>query len=212
MFVEEAIWIARRIATILHKVNTVLDVGSSTYIYRTVDQPHVGALFRLLKSLGKRVYYMDIKDGEGVDIVCDVTDRQCIENILRDYGSFDLVIAANLLEHVKDIKATIENLSKLTSKFLIITVPRIYFYHPDPIDNLFRPKCEKLKEVLMKYGFAPVCCEEIRIRYPYLRKRLIYALATINLILQGQSQPAIINFKALFSKWIQTCALFVKVV
>ena len=44
MFVEEAIWIARRIATILHKVNTVLDVGSSTYIYRTVVQPHVGAL------------------------------------------------------------------------------------------------------------------------------------------------------------------------
>lgn len=84
---------------------------------------------------------MDAKSGEGIDVVMDATE------LYRLNMTFDLVLCFNLLEHLSNIPMVITGLKKVARNggYLLITVPRRYPYHPDPIDNFLRPRCKTLK-------------------------------------------------------------------
>jgi hypothetical protein len=87
------------------------------------------------------VINIDIKAEEGVDYCLDFNNKDdFIEiNNLKP----NLILASNLLEHLPDLAASLNKLCLLAKKnksALILTGPVKYPYHPDPIDNLFRPQ------------------------------------------------------------------------
>jgi SAM-dependent methyltransferase len=143
---EEATWIAARIAALhLGSEANVIDVGSSSERTRTVYQPYIG--YELFSPLAKRavnVIHVDARADEGVDVVADVTKPKHLPD--RLVASGDLVLCANLLEHVTDRATVLSNLHALTRPGgrLIVTVPHRYPYHPDPIDTGFRPSPSEL--------------------------------------------------------------------
>jgi SAM-dependent methyltransferase len=148
MFYEEAIWIKDTIKCLdLSKQSKILDLGSSTLRYRTVEQPYIDKIiFKPLKQKGFSITYADIKKAKGVDICID------IEKKLELPIKFNLLICASLLEHIKDRKTAIKNIIRLVTKngFLIVTVPYVYRYHEDPIDTMFRPSNKELEHLFSK--------------------------------------------------------------
>jgi SAM-dependent methyltransferase len=143
MLKEEAKFIGNEIKIILKekKIKSVLDIGSSTLEFRTITQPFIQQeIFDLLERNRINVIHLDQKKAKGVDLVCDIDKLNNLEE------KYDLVLCFNLLEHVKNPKETIKNIERLVEKkgTLIITVPYCYPYHPDPIDNLFRPRPQEL--------------------------------------------------------------------
>ena len=71
------------------------------------------------------------------------------------------------LEHVTDPELVRARLRELTAPagLLVITVPRVYPYHPDPIDTMFRPNDEELRS-LVADGFETVASTVIEIENP----------------------------------------------
>ncbi len=167
MFKEESLWIKNVIGEILGEINTVADVGSSTSDFRTKIQPFIDKnIFKALREDGKIIYYIDIKKEEGVDIICD------IENIDKIGRKFDLVICSNVLEHTNNIKKIINNLKTTVNDngYLLVTTPHHYFYHPDPIDTMYRPTNKQLEDLFPE--FKPISSEIIKINKFYFKKRL----------------------------------------
>jgi len=125
-----------------------LNIGSSTEVFRTRSQPHIeGLLFGPLRKSGVRVLHCDMKADPGVDLVGDVLDP-AFQSELRDIGA-QLLICSNLLEHLVDPKAFASACASLVAPggHALFTVPSDYPYHPDPIDNMFRPTPQQLAEL-----------------------------------------------------------------
>ena len=127
--------------------STLLNIGSSTAEVRNQLQPYVGGLLLLLKSRKISVINIDIKEEEGVDYCLDFNNND--DFIKINNLKPDLILASNLLEHLPDLAVSLNKLCLLAKKnqsALIITGPVKYPYHPDPIDNLFRP--QSIEEIL----------------------------------------------------------------
>ena len=162
MLREESIWIREVLKEVdLSSVKDILDIGSSTKEFRTEIQPHIDEnVFKPLREQGKSIYYLDQKKSDGVDLVYDLERVQAV-----DIGKqFDLVICCNLLEHVRKPGELAALLIDLTSKngFLLITVPRAYRHHADPIDTMFRPSVKEL--LLMFPGLKVIREAVVRVR------------------------------------------------
>ena len=72
---------------------------------------------------------LDITEGRNVDIVSsDLYDYPFKDN------EFDLVISANVLEHVEDIYRFVREMSRLTKEWFYLIVPNSVPYHAYPID------------------------------------------------------------------------------
>lgn len=171
MFEEESLYIRACLAKICEKekVNSVLDVGSSDLIFRSKKQPFIEKnIFFPLKRFGCCIYHLDAKSGEGIDIVMDAIELRHL-NI-----TFDLVLCFNLLEHVSNIPIVITGLGKVTRNggYLLITVPKRYPYHADPIDNFFRPDCKTLENIF-KDNFIPILSKRIIINDLQIKPRLM---------------------------------------
>jgi hypothetical protein len=136
----EARWIAGRIAALGSACSPLLNVGSSTAEFRRTRQPHIETLvFEPLRSSGVEVVHTDIKLGEGVDIAGDVMDEHVRQQIRAARPR--AVLCSNLLEHVPQREALASAIRELVEPggYLIVTVPRSYPFHADPIDTGFRP-------------------------------------------------------------------------
>ena len=147
---EESLWIGEQIDIILKKkkINTCLDIGSSTLVFRTKIQPHIEQnIFKKLSKSRVKVVHMDQKKSPGVDLVLDINNLETINN------KYDLIILANVLEHVINPSIVLEKVNKIISPrgLLIITVPHKYVYHPDPIDTFFRPNISEMRFLLKDY-------------------------------------------------------------
>ncbi len=156
VFVDESLWIRAALERVpLETGMTVLDIGSSTQVFRTVIQPHIDRnVFDPLRRRGVSPLHLDARAEPGVDIVADVTRLDGVDR------SFDVVLCTNLLEHVVDRATTLHNVKRVVapSGLLLLTVPRRYPLHQDPIDTGFRPSAEALVELV---GWPEVLEQEV---------------------------------------------------
>jgi len=129
------------------KDSVILNIGSSTKYFRESSQPWVERyIFRPLRFLGCQVVNIDIKLDEGVDFVADIT-KDLDLNKLKAFNA-DIIMASNLLEHVEDLRSTCANITHLLGPetLLILTGPVKFPFHPDPIDNGWRPDELEIRE------------------------------------------------------------------
>ena len=108
-----------------------------------------GTVRPIVEALGPGSYLgIDIDTGPGVDVVCSL-DRAYVQ-----FGSFDLVICTEVLEHVVDWKPSLLALVDLVlpAGYLLITTRSPGFpYHPYPIDT-WRYTTEALTDAVQRLG------------------------------------------------------------
>lgn len=146
MLAAEARWIGERLRELdIGAGSTVLDVGSSSERFRCIVQPHIDyEIFRPLREAGVRIIHIDARPDEGVDVIADVTDPAAVPEELRESG--DLVISASMLEHIPERARAIAALRSLCRPGgrMIVTAPRRFPRHRDPVDTGFRPTADEL--------------------------------------------------------------------
>lgn len=133
----------------LQGTEMILNIGCQTLEFRETLQPWVGGLFENLESqLGLRAVHCDLFDNPGVHVVFDVMDPN-LDRILEPYEG-SVVMLSNLLEHVEDPQLVLASLKywMKSGQALLISGPTLFPYHPDPIDNMFRPNLTEIRRIL----------------------------------------------------------------
>jgi SAM-dependent methyltransferase len=137
-----------------------LNIGSSTEEFRKRVQPFIHEfVIGRLEQRGWRVVNCDMKAADGVDEVGDLMEPD-FRASLRRYDA-DLLLCSNLLEHVTSPPDLIAACADIVSPggYCLITVPRSYPYHPDPLDTMYRPSPTELAQLLPSWSV--VRAEEI---------------------------------------------------
>jgi hypothetical protein len=151
MLANEAQWVSRVLTSLPDEAFPLLNVGSQTSRFREVDQPCIDRdVFAPLRRADRRVVHTDLRDGEGIDVSGDLMDAAFRDHLVNDYG-IQSVVCCNVLEHVPDpllIGSTLAQFVAQRGGHLVVTVPRSFPYHPDPIDTMFRPSPAELAEML----------------------------------------------------------------
>jgi hypothetical protein len=147
MLIREAKKINEYIETSLSgKKGVAINIGSSTANFIEISQPYIKNL--VLNPLTKKfeIINVDIKNQKGVDLVADFTTTEGQRSITNLGGNLYLI--SNLLEHIPDYHLGIQSIIKLLNKddYLILSGPKSFPYHPDPIDNMFRPSTKILRK------------------------------------------------------------------
>lgn len=93
--------------------------------------------------------HLDGQAGEGIDVVADIASDGFDPSVI---GTFDLVLCTNLLEHVLHREQTIQYLFDLAAPnaYVVVTVPKKFPYHEDPIDTMYRPTPKQLGAALRR--------------------------------------------------------------
>lgn len=152
MLLEEAQWVGAKLNSLFYSGQVVLNLGSSTLKSRTELQPHMTKfIFEPLQVRGVQVLHADIVEDEGVDLVGDFTDPEFIATLKSQ--KFDGVLCCNLLEHLENRQLLIDSLTAIVpaSGVLLITVPKQYPYHLDPIDTMYRPNPAELSALFPEF-------------------------------------------------------------
>ena len=159
MFLEESLWIKNKLQSLdLSDIDTILDIGSSSLHYRTVEQPYIEKnVFFPLKQKGCKVIHLDCKKEDGVDIVCN------IKNLSKLKQEYRVILCTNLLEHTEDRNKVIEDIIGLVKKggYVLATVPYDFVYHKDPVDTMFRPSNKELEEAFSNFDMSVIASEII---------------------------------------------------
>lgn len=146
MLLKEAEWISNYLKSNAGgSAQRILNIGSSTAAFRQEKQPFIHDLiFAPLEARGATVWHVDIKDAPGVDIVADVSDEADLRRL--EALNADCVFCFNLLEHLTDPAAFCARLERLAAPgcAFMVSVPRSYPYHRDPIDTMFRPTPQEI--------------------------------------------------------------------
>lgn len=152
MLIQESYWFKATIEKYINPGSLVIIIGSSTKTFREKIQPHIYEnIYRPLEIKKCKIINVDLKKDEGVDLSGDITDPVFLSQ-LRNIEA-DVVICSNLLEHILKRKDFIDSLSALIKENgkLIVSVPRSYPYHSDPIDTLYRPNIEQLSKEFIDF-------------------------------------------------------------
>jgi hypothetical protein len=147
MLVKEAKKINEYIETFLkEKKGIAINIGSSTADFIDISQPYIRNLVLQPLSLHFKILNIDIKNQKGVDLVADFTTPEGQKSIASLNGNLYLI--SNLLEHIPDYNLGIKSIVELlkTGDVLILSGPKSFPYHPDPIDNMFRPSIKELQK------------------------------------------------------------------
>lgn len=160
MLKNEAAWLSRHLAAVpVEQLSPLLSIGSGSAASRA-RQPWIEQLvFAPLARRGVEVLHHEHEPAPGVDVAGDLRDPAFVET-LRDLGARS-VLCANVLEHVEDPLALAAAIGDLVASggHVVVTVPRRYPYHPDPIDTMLRPSVAEL--AAMFRGFRLVAGEEV---------------------------------------------------
>lgn len=146
MLISEARWLGERLRSLPHDdLFPLLNVGSSTQDFRERVQPHIHAhVFGPLEARGGRVWHVDLKDAPGVDLVGDLLDLSFLARLrgLRIRS----VLVSNLFEHITDRELIAAALLQIVAPggYIIVSGPRAYPHHADPIDTMFRPTPDEM--------------------------------------------------------------------
>lgn len=149
MLKEEAVWIGRQLRQFNpDALSPMCNLGSSTLHFRTAVQPYIDKeLFAPAREAGLEVIHVDLKAASGVDIVGDYLDSALVAKLRK--REFRSVMCCNLLEHVKDRQKLVDLVTSLVQPggIIIVSVPNFFPYHEDPIDTLFRPDLDEVKDL-----------------------------------------------------------------
>jgi hypothetical protein len=144
----EAAWIGAVLRDLPDDAFPLLNLGSSTRTFRERDQPYIDELiFRPLAARGVRVIHADLKAEDGVDVVFDFTSPVERAGLVEKVGQVQTIVCSNLLEHlpIAPSEAAAHLLDVCPDGgYVIVTAPRRFGYHPDPIDNGYRPSSQEL--------------------------------------------------------------------
>jgi SAM-dependent methyltransferase len=203
MFAAEAIRI-RELLLGLGAVSPLLNLGSSTRAFREEIKPHIQAeLFAPLAAAGVEIVHCDLKADEGVDIPGDILDPLVITK-LKARG-FQCVLAANLLEHVRDPAALAAACEAIVGPggLILATVPSSYPFHADPIDTGFRPSpgvlaalFSRSETLLAEEGAGRTYAEDLKARGSTIWKELGQ---TLLFALIAPARPK--SFRARLDRW-----------
>ncbi|MEO1659398.1 MAG: methyltransferase domain-containing protein [Pseudomonadota bacterium] len=150
MQASEAKWIETTLrAYPAEELSPILDIGSQTLAFRTTEKPFIqNDLFDPLVARGIDIIHSDLQQGDGIDITA---------NLLEDDGYAEILATAprtvfcnNVLEHVLDPGVFANKCFKLLPPGgrLVITVPKSYPHHRDPIDTMFRPTPDEISALI----------------------------------------------------------------
>ncbi len=146
MLTKEAAWLKQELAWLPDEsLDPLLSVGSGTTDAREVLQPWIADLvLEPLERRGVRVIHHEYAEGPGVDVAGDLGDPAVAER-LRGLGARS-VLCCNVLEHLADRSPVTSLLESLVTPggYLIVSVPRRFPFHPDPIDTMYRPSVAEL--------------------------------------------------------------------
>jgi hypothetical protein len=140
MIKEEAKWIAKIIRLHEDVFFPLLNLGSSTALFRKTIQPWIDEfVFNPSLIKNNKVIHCDLKEDEGVDIAGNILEKK-FTKYLKSYN-FKSIICSNVLEHIEDPSKFCDAIESIafSGSYIIITVPYLYPYHKDPIDTKFRP-------------------------------------------------------------------------
>lgn len=145
MFVSEAKWILSQLQNLPPaQVHPVLNLGSQTLEERTGSTYNFQELlFKPLEKQG-RVFHIDIKQGNGIDLSGDIGDKKFVSKLKE--LSISTVLCNNFFEHVENPHEIANAILEITRPggYILISVPFLYPYHCDPIDTMFRPHPHEL--------------------------------------------------------------------
>jgi hypothetical protein len=217
MLLREAEWLAQYFAGRTNaELGSILNIGSSTADFRERVQPFVEQLiFRPLTERGVPVIHTDIKADAGISVVADILDESDLAR-LAGLGA-KTILCSNVLEHVPDKQAFADRLAGITPKggTLVVTVPSSYPYHPDPIDNMFRPDTEQLKGMfadlelhISRVVTGPTLMQEFAAKPSLLLRRL--ARTFVPLPRMGGWLSTIHRWGWLFRPYAAICAVFIR--
>ncbi|MBI5516884.1 MAG: methyltransferase type 11 [Deltaproteobacteria bacterium] len=151
MLKNEARWLGRALAVIPDgDLFPMVNVGSSTRALREEAQPWIHEeIFKPLSLRGGRVVHQDLKAADGVDLVGDLNDPACWEKVSALAPRS--VFCSNVLEHVP-VAARDALCARMVALvppggYLVLSVPRAFPYHPDPLDTGFRPSPDDLAQL-----------------------------------------------------------------
>ncbi len=141
MFDIESRWVGDKlIARPAPEISPLLNVGSSTRAFRETAQPWtIRNIFAPLAQRGVEVVHLDARDGAGIDIRADLLNDRDFARL--GSGRYRALLCCNILEHVVDRDEFARRCAALVAPggIIVVTVPRSYPRHGDPIDTLFRP-------------------------------------------------------------------------
>ena len=192
MLSNEAKWVGRVLTSLPDEAFPVLNVGSQTRWFREVDQPFIDEqIFAPLRRSGRSVVHTDLREGDGIDICGDLMDPAFRRHLIDDFGVRS-VLCCNVLEHVADPRLIARTLAEVVEQrrgHLVITVPRSFPYHPDPIDTMFRPSPDELSSFVEP--LLPVSVAEIRSGslLSYAAQRLLSSRASAATNLRESAAP-----------------------
>jgi hypothetical protein len=146
MLPEEAQWFRQQLNHLPSEaIFPLLNVGSSTYHFRTIEQPWIEQeIFRPVREAGHQVVHADLKSADGVELVGDLTNPAFLTTLTQ--RNFRSVICSNLLEHLQERTLLCHAIVKLlpVNGYIFASCPYGFPYHPDPIDTRFRPNVAEL--------------------------------------------------------------------
>jgi SAM-dependent methyltransferase len=145
MFEAEARWIGQHLAAFPPELlSPLVNIGSSTAEFRDTVQPWMGRhIFGPLAARGIDIVHVDAREGPGIDLRADLFDDADFARIRS--ASYRALLCCNVLEHVRDPGEFARRCAALVSPggVIVVTVPRSYPHHADPIDTLYRPTPEE---------------------------------------------------------------------
>jgi len=88
---------------------------------------------------GVEIVHLDVRAGHGVDIRADLLDN--VDFARARQRPYQAMLCCNVLEHVRAAAEFARRCSELVAPggLIVVTVPRSFPRHGDPIDTLYRP-------------------------------------------------------------------------
>lgn len=146
----EAKWIEETLRAFpAEELSPILDIGSQTLAFRTQEKPYIqNDLFAPLMARGISIIHSDLQEGEGIDLSANLLEEEGFKQIKATAPR--TIFCNNVLEHVLDPAEFANRCFALLPPGgrLIITVPRSYPHHRDPIDTMFRPTPEDIHALI----------------------------------------------------------------
>jgi hypothetical protein len=211
--VETAAWTRVALAAIdLPAGGRVLDIGSSTLHFRTVEQPHIEReVLAPLRARGMRVVHLDAKAAPGVDVVCDLDAAE--PGLAARLGEHALVLATGVLQYLRDPGRTMDLAVRTLASggYLVVHHPQTARRSFDPADRMLRMTPEALAGAFERRGLERVRAESVRIDDPRYYRGVLSRPSWIPvrgrwwLPLPGVSEQLRRRVRAL--RWRQSCVL-----